>query len=587
MKRRDWIVLAVLQRYGYRGRNALRERVGLPVEYLEDSLNTLQAEGYLTPELEPTEKTAALLEHNRPRRAVILAAGAGVRMLPSRTPKGLLTLNDEALIERMIDQLHTAGIFEIWAVVGYRKEEFEYLEDKYGVQLIVNESYDTRDSLHSLALALDHCSLDNCYIVPSDLWFARSPFSETEYFSWYAVSGIVDDDSCVRLNRNQELVRTDGGRSGNAMLGLCYLLPEEAAVVERHLRRMDAQRRYAKAGWEEALFRDGKMLPYAKVMMGQPHFVVKTFEQISDMEDETEQRRTSLLSYIAKAIHVEDKEKIGPLIPLKKGMTNKLTRFSCEGKEYLLRTPGEGSNQLTNRREEAAVYAALQGQEFSDRIVHIDGETGYKITQFWPGSRTCVPDSEEDVAACMALLHRFHDKGLKVDHDFDIFKRLEVYESLRGPVSCYHDYEEVRARVLSLREILDAVPAQRCLCHIDSVRDNFLFTPEGLFLIDWEYAGMCDRRADVAMFCLYAGYDRSMVDHIIDLYYGGNTDPVDRLVVYCYMSLAGLLWSQWCEYKSQFGVRYDEYAMGQYRFAKKYHDRAWELFRRLREEGAL
>ncbi len=585
VKRRDWIVLAIIQRYGYLGKERLRERSGLPIEYLEGSLRTLQEEGYLSPELAVTEKTAALIEANRPRRAIILAAGAGVRMLPELTPKGLLTLNDEPLIERCIHQLHEAGVFDITAVVGYRQEAFEYLSDKFGVKLIPNEDYATHDSLRSLARALEETSLENCYIVPSDLWFSRNPFSETEYFSWYAVSGIVDDDSYVRVNRNMELKRIDSHQSGNAMLGLSYLLPRDAAAIAQRIRHLDEQRRYARSDWEEALFREGKMIPYAKVMVGQPYFIIKTYEQLGELADETEQRRSSMLSYIAQAIHLEDKSRIRDMQMLKKGMTNKLMRFSCDGENYLLRIPGEGSNKLTNRQEEAVVYGALTGKGVSDEIVHISGETGFKITRFWEGSRGCDKGSEEDVAACMALLRQFHGLKLSVPHDFDIFERLEYYQSLRGEKSTYHDYEEVKDQVLLLKDILAALPGERTLCHIDSVPDNFLFTPQGLYLIDWEYAGMCDPWIDVAMFCISAAYDREQIDRTMALYAGREPTLAERAKVYCYVSAGGLLWSQWCEYKQQFGVNYSEYAVRVYRYAKRFHVYAKEMFELWKKEG--
>ena len=47
----------------------------------------------------------------------------------------------EALIERIIKQLHEVGIKEIYVVVGFMKEKYEYLIDEYGVELVVNADY--------------------------------------------------------------------------------------------------------------------------------------------------------------------------------------------------------------------------------------------------------------------------------------------------------------------------------------------------------------------------------------------------------------------------------------------------------------
>ena len=66
-----------------------------------------------------------------------------MRMVPINTevPKGLIEINGEPLIERLIKQLHEVGIENIYIVVGFLKEQYEYLIDKYSVRLIVNPDY--------------------------------------------------------------------------------------------------------------------------------------------------------------------------------------------------------------------------------------------------------------------------------------------------------------------------------------------------------------------------------------------------------------------------------------------------------------
>ena len=43
-----------------------------------------------------------------------------------------------------------------------------------------------------------------------------------------------------------------------------------------------------------------------------------------------------------------------------------------------------------------------------------------------------------------------------------------------------------------------------------------------------------------------------------------------RVKIYCYISAAGLLWSNWCEYKLNLGIEFGEYSLMQYRYAKEY-----------------
>lgn len=94
-----------------------------------------------------------------------------------------------------------------------------------------------------------------------------------------------------------------------------------------------------------------------------------------------------------------------------------------------------------------------------------------------------------------------------------------------------------------LKSFVEKYKAEPVLSHIDSVYDNFLFTKEGdIRLIDWEYAGMQDPHIDIAMFCIYAGYDRKQADALIDLYFEGKCEKMTRLKVYAYMAISGMLW---------------------------------------------
>ena len=81
---------------------------------------------------------------------------------------------------------------------------------------------------------------------------------------------------------------------------------------------------------------------------------------------------------------------------------------------------------------------------------------------------------------------------------------------------------------------------------------------------------MQDPHVDLAMFCIYSGYDRRRTDRLIDEYFQGKCSREIRIKIYCYIAAAGLLWSNWCEYKRRLGVEYGEYALAQYDYARTY-----------------
>lgn len=291
-----------------------------------------------------------------------------------------------------------------------------------------------------------------------------------------------------------------------------------------------------------------------------------------------EQYRDRLLtpearSFLKRTLGAEAEE-IRDLRPTAAGMTNRSFRFVCRGVEYILRVPGEGTDKLINRRQEAENYQALQGECIADRLLALDPETGYKLTEYWPETRNCDPADPLQVKACMEFLRRFHEKALQVGHTFDLFREIGFYERLMGGVSRHPDYETVRRRCMGMKEYLSGLEKDCVLTHVDAVPDNFLFVRhedgDQIHLIDWEYAGMHDPHLDIAMFAVYAGYDRQMLHKLMEWYFGGDCGPEIRRKIYCYVALSGLLWSNWCEYKRQLGVDFGEYARMQYRYASEY-----------------
>lgn len=118
--------------------------------------------------------------------AVIMAAGTSSRFAPLsyEMPKALITVKGEVLIERQIRQLKEAGVPEIYIVTGYKAEQFGYLEEKFGVHLIHNPDFLTRNNNASIYAVKD--ILKNTYICSADNYFAENPFEREVADCYYA-----------------------------------------------------------------------------------------------------------------------------------------------------------------------------------------------------------------------------------------------------------------------------------------------------------------------------------------------------------------------------------------------------------------
>lgn len=292
-------------------------------------------------------------------------------------------------------------------------------------------------------------------------------------------------------------------------------------------------------------------------------------------EHENPELQTQIVAELTRHFNVHPDD-ISELVPLSKGMTNHSYLFTCKGNQYILRIPGEGTEDLVDREHEAAVYKVIASLGLCDDPVYIDTESGLKITGFLENVHTCDPYNEGEVDKCMSLLRKLHERRLNVDHGVDLFENIAHYESLavRNPVE-HNTYFETKEKVLSLRRYVESHKEESCLTHIDAVPGNFLFYnkdgTEQLQLTDWEYAGMQDPHVDLAMFCLSSRYDRKHVDRLIDIYFENRCDKTTRAKVYCYISICGLMWSNWAEYKRIHGIEFGDYAEVQLQYAIDYY----------------
>ena len=157
-----------------------------------------------------TEAGLAALSPYRVKRAVILAAGFGSRMMPATAdrPKPMVEVNGVRIIDTLLDALVAAGIREITIVGGYCYDKLGDLLAKYPfLRLIENADYASTNNISSAVLALDALH-DGCYLCEADLYIADpqiiTPYQyasnilgsyslETDDWSFRMTDGCVSD----------------------------------------------------------------------------------------------------------------------------------------------------------------------------------------------------------------------------------------------------------------------------------------------------------------------------------------------------------------------------------------------------------
>ena len=154
--------------------------------------------------------------------AVIMAAGTSSRFAPLsyEKPKALIEVKGEVLIERQIKQMQASGIKEIYIVTGYMAEQFDYLKEKYGVCLIHNPFYLSRNNHSSIWVARN--VIKNTYICSADNYFSINPFEKEVSDAYYA--GVFaeghTDEWCMQEDADGNIIAVHvGGEKSWYMLG--------------------------------------------------------------------------------------------------------------------------------------------------------------------------------------------------------------------------------------------------------------------------------------------------------------------------------------------------------------------------------
>ena len=157
---------------------------------------------------------------NEIKRAVIMAAGLGNRMKPvsDKTPKPLIEVNGKRMIDTIVDALHENGIYEIYVVVGYKKEQFyKWAEGKTGITVIDNNLYDTCNNISSLYAAREH--IEEAIILDGDQIIYNPSILKKEFTkSGYSCAWTDEetDEWLLTLNMDNKVVSCSrtGGKKG-------------------------------------------------------------------------------------------------------------------------------------------------------------------------------------------------------------------------------------------------------------------------------------------------------------------------------------------------------------------------------------
>lgn len=211
---------------------------------IESCLESLSAAGCIRRDRESLGITSAgldALEPYRVKRAVILAAGFGSRMMPATAdrPKPMVTVCGVRIIDTLLDALTAVGITDITLVRGYRKERFDEILGKYPfLKLVDNDIYNTTNNISSVMAVLDQ--VDECYLCEADLYITNPGIIKKYQYASNILGSysLETDDWSFRLEDGHIVQYQKGNTYCYNYYGISYWTPEDSAKLRGDFRQV-------------------------------------------------------------------------------------------------------------------------------------------------------------------------------------------------------------------------------------------------------------------------------------------------------------------------------------------------------------
>lgn len=522
------------------------------------------------------------------KNAIILAAGKSNRFAPFtyEKPKGLFRVKGEILIERQIQQLLSAGVSDIYVIIGYMKEKFFYLEQKYGVHLIINNEFGKKGNLYSLYVARQYFA--NTYICCADHYFVNNPFlnKNSDNHSYRTCMYIADKfrEFAVEISDANIITNIEtGGHNSFAMVGYAYMNEIFSAIFRKFMEAEIDDFGISSMFWEEFYARHMKELTfYAKIY--EPDQIIE-FDSIEDLRTFDSEFLlnvdSEIIRNICNTLYCNPND-ITNIEVINAGLTNVSFGFDVDNIKYVYRHPGGTAGNLIDRQAELFAQMSAKDIGIDKSVIHMELE-GWKISYYVPCARNCnFEANEEQLRIGMEYLHRLH--AVKPDATVKIFDNIAEGKKLMNIASATkgHLSKEFAHFITKIDRLYPAIQADAkrlgyglVLCHNDTYEPNYLYDEKGkIYLIDWEYAGLNYAANDIG--CILCRYDWTdkQIERYLRVYVGRELTADEHRFYYGFIPISAFYWFCWGLYKGSVGDDDSFFFLPAYRNLVRFIDQA-------------
>ena len=523
---------------------------------------------------------------NKITTALLMAAGMGTRIRPisEKIPKPLIPVHGTPIIETLIEAILLAGIQKIIITVGYQKDKYLYLKEKYNnIILVENKDYLSRNTISSFYAAMDYLRNENCLICESDLYIVDSSIIKGEMDkSRYLMRDVppqnyewgfdLQNDQVKRVVRPKRDILLD-----HHMYGIAYWMKDD---LEKLIDAVNTS--YHKVGYEQLAYDEVANEIFDKIDMGVIRVNDGQLYEIDCLQDlvrvdpayntylhyDLKERRSKMMEN--EWANVLDKKHIDTFcnvlgitidkiekIYVNPGRSANNSNFVivANKQSYLYRVPGPGTEKFCSRSREALAYRLLAPFKITDDVIFLSEDTGIKISKYYEESRIPSSTDKDELVASMHILRKLHSQNIDfpfVDTLFDRMERYRTYVYEVGGEKYYLDgFDGYLAEMRHFKQYLDSVDIKFCFTHGDASINNLLVTKEypHPILIDMEFPAMADPFEDIATFCVDAEYRKNDILLMLEYYLDRKSTLEEQYHILGLCAMAAMMWYSWAVYK--------------------------------------
>ena len=249
------------------------------------------------------------------------------------------------------------------------------------------------------------------------------------------------------------------------------------------------------------------------------------------------------------------------------GMTNHSYKVTLnDDQEYLIRLPGEGTEEMINRSDERKSTELACSLDIDAELIYFNDD-GRKVMRFISDSQYLDEEKMKEhflIEQAADIFYKLHHCGIDTGVRFEVFEMADSYEQiiLNNKVKLYDDYQEVKQTVMSIKKSIDAEhQTERVPCHNDSLIGNWVLDKNNrLWLIDWEYSGMNEPMWDLSCLSIEMGYGDDEDNYLLKQYFKKDVTSDEKKRFIAAKMYVDYLWTLWGLTR----VPYDGYFMQEY-----------------------